>query len=60
MRGGKVHVVNARTGTVLATVNGQGRTPEGGWTTLQGSESPLLLVATLDALNAFQIVPARK
>ena len=54
------HVVDGEHGTLMASVKGQGISPEVGWISVKGSENPVVLVATRNGLNAFQVVKAEK
>jgi hypothetical protein len=57
LRGGQVCVVDIGRGRIVAQVAGQGLTPTVGWAAGVSSPSPLLLVATGSALNAFRVTP---
>ena len=56
MRGGSVHVVDITAGRIIATVAAQGARPQVGWLGSKSGESPLLVVATGRALNAYRVV----
>ena len=57
MRGGLIHVVDLKTGKIIAHAVDQGEMPQVAWLQRQGT-SPLLLVATGAAVNAFEVEPA--
>jgi hypothetical protein len=56
MRGGLVHVVDLATGQLIARAAGQGMSPHVAWLPRNGS-SPLLVVASGENLNAFEVTP---
>lgn len=58
MRGGLVHVVDLETGKFIAHVGEQGQRPQVAWLARAG-QSPLLLVATGQDLNAFDVTPVK-
>jgi len=55
LRSGSIFVVDVVQGKVVAKVGGQGTRPQVGWFERRGGGSPILLVATGGALNAFEI-----
>jgi peroxiredoxin len=54
MRGGLIHVVNLETGTIFAHAVDQGLLPQVAWLERK-DQSPLLLVASGAAVNAFEV-----
>jgi peroxiredoxin len=56
MRGGLIHIVDLESRQIVARVTGQGMTPQLTWLP-RPDKSPLLLVATSLATNAFEIKP---
>jgi hypothetical protein len=56
MRGGLVHVVDLDSARIVASATEQGMRPQVAWINRQ-DQSPLLVVATGDQLNAFEIAP---
>ena len=56
MRGGLVHVVDLETGQLVACATEQGTRPQVTWLP-RPDASPLLVVATGNALNAFEVTP---
>lgn len=59
LRGGQVHLVDIAKGEIIATAMDQGMIPEVGWASGQGTEAPLLLVATGSKLNAFRVAKSK-
>jgi hypothetical protein len=57
VRGGLVVVVDTTSGEIIGHVDGQGKSAEVGWLAAKGEETPLLLVATGQSLNAFRVAP---
>lgn len=55
MGDGRVHVIDAAKGAVIATSSDQGMTTEVGWIARKPPGMPLLLVANGGKLNAFNI-----
>jgi hypothetical protein len=55
MQGGIVHVVDAERGVVIATVDGQGQTPEVAWMPMKDGAAPLLSISSGISLTAFQV-----
>jgi thiol-disulfide isomerase/thioredoxin/outer membrane protein assembly factor BamB len=58
LRGGRVCVVDIRQGRIVAQTVDQGVTPMVAWAPRGGTATPLLLVATGAALNAFEVSAA--
>lgn len=54
---GVVNVVDLEHGRILATIEGQGMNPEVAWLKRPGPDGPLLLIATGEKLNAFNVRP---
>jgi hypothetical protein len=55
MRGGMVHVVDAERGIVIATIDGQGMSPEVGWLGNLDGSAPLLVLASRDRMTAYRV-----
>ena len=55
MREGAVRVVDVAAGKIVAQIPDQGQRPQVAWLESKNNQPPLLLVATGDALNAFQV-----
>lgn len=57
MRGGAIHVLDVKTGNVVATIAAQGLRPEIAWLGGTGTAGDLLLIATGSELNAVRVSP---
>jgi len=55
LQGGIVYVVDAEKGAVLASINGQGFTPEVAWMKDAEKGVPVLAISTRNKLNAYRI-----
>jgi hypothetical protein len=56
MHGGLIYVVDAKAGQIIGHTRDQGSQPDVAWVDREGA-SPLLLVATGEAVNAFEVDP---
>jgi hypothetical protein len=57
---GFVQVIDAESGAVIASVDGQGRSPEMAWLRGTSGEGPLLVVSTPQTLRAYRVKPAAR
>ena len=55
MPGGRVDVIDAESGRLIASVSDEGEYPEVGWVLSKAAGKPLLVVATGGKLNAFHV-----
>jgi hypothetical protein len=55
MQTGVVYVVDAEQGKVIATLDGQGLTPELAWMTASAAATPMLVVSTRTGLSAYRV-----
>jgi hypothetical protein len=52
---GQVFVLDAATGAILASADGQGASPELAWLSTKGSDTPLLVVSSRSGLRAYRL-----
>jgi len=59
MQGGLVYVIDAERGTIIATIDGQGTSPEVTWMADKETGSPLLIVSNRSKLTGYRVTPAK-